>query len=112
MREFREDRYADTLAVKLILAELQCEGFSCTDDLRRYRAIAKSDVAKDAFLPSERFWFALSELVVLLHEQDLDGARRVYADAMNLLKGRGGAAVYTTEEALRFLEEAAVKVMA
>lgn len=87
MLAFGEARYADVLAVNLIFAELHCEGFTCTDNLRKYHALAKSDLARTGFTRRDRFYFALAELVMALQDQGVDGAQAAYRHVLCVLKG-------------------------
>ena len=87
MLELHEERYSDVLAVDLVFSELHCEGFACTDNLRRFHDLAKSDLAKTGFTRRERFYFALAELVIALHDQGVEGAQSAYLYVMCILKG-------------------------
>ena len=87
MVEFGEERYADALAVNLVFSELHCEGFVCTVNLRKFYALAKSDLAKTGFTRRDRFYFALAELVIALQDRGVDEAQPAYRHVMCVLMG-------------------------
>ena len=87
MVEFGEERHGDVLAVNLVFSELHCEGFTCTDNLRKFHDLAQSDLAKSGFTRRDRFYFALAELVIALQDQGVDGARSAYRYVMCVLMG-------------------------
>lgn len=121
MTEFKAEQYADVLAVDLVFAEMHCEDFACTDNLRKYYGLAGSDLAKTAFTRRERFYYALAALVIALHDLGTEGAKPAWRDVMRILKGLDANAndeilrrhrylndAYATGQALRYLEKTAL----